>query len=148
MGYTIFGKIVDEKGVSIPFATLFASDNSGKSIQPPNSTTSDNEGKFKVSNLTDNDFITVKMVGNKTVTISAKSVKPVVMPNGAVIRSIQIKLVPDASVTQLDEIQIVSDKTNKSDTTATIQAKFNFGIPLMVLGGVMIIFGTYKLLAK
>ncbi len=111
MGYTVTGKVIDDKRDPVSFGIVFASDSTGKPKSPANTAETNIDGKWSLNNLTDNDFITIRMIGTKTKTFPAKSVIPVTLPGMPFpVRSIQTQLVPDTDATSLAEVEIVANK--------------------------------------
>lgn len=111
---TIFGQVTDQSNVPMEFATVFVSDAKGKPLQPNRSTTTDTKGMYKLDNVSDSDFVTVRYVGMNPTTVSAKKVirmpllnsignDPIYMP------TLNIKM-SQSEANTLAAVEVVADK--------------------------------------
>jgi hypothetical protein len=110
MSYSIQGKVIDTDKNPIPFALVYTSDASGKPVTPSKNTQTDDKGFWKLNDLKDTDLISVRNLGYKIKTFSAKNVPNVsfnqfMPPQRSVVTTLQ----PDEAL-NLQEVVVVADK--------------------------------------
>lgn len=146
MSYLIQGKVIDADKNPIPFALVYTSDASGKPVTPSKNTQTDDKGFWKLNDLKDTDLISVRNLGYKIKTFSAKSV-----PNFSLNefmppqRSVVTTLQPDEAL-NLQEVVVVADKVipKKEEAKKDVvipKKKNNYGLYLLIAGiaGVLLI---------
>ena len=143
MSYSIQGKVIDTDKNPIPFAVVYTSDASGKAVTPSKNTQTDDKGFWKLNDLNDTDIITIRNVGYKMKTFSAKNV-----PNFSLNefmppqRSVVTTLPNDFNT---EEVQIVAEKVipKKEDAKNVIPKKKipkkKNPYPLIIIGGLFIL---------
>lgn len=130
MAYTITGNVIDSDKQAIPFVLVYTSDKDGKPSITSKNTQTDDKGNWSLDNLSDNDFITIRGLGYKLKTFSAKSIIPVVFPmliGSGQMRMVQSKLDNDIS-TNLAEIVVEAKKVIKPSK------KINYGLYIFIGG--------------
>jgi hypothetical protein len=149
MSYSIQGKVIDADKNPIPFALVYTSDASGKPVTPSKNTQTDDKGFWKLNDLKDTDLISVRNLGYKIKTFSAKNVPNVsfnqfMPPQRSVVTTLQ----PDEAL-NLQEVVVVADKVipkkedKKEDKKDVIlpKKKNNYGLYVLIAGiaGVLLI---------
>jgi hypothetical protein len=136
MSYSIQGKVIDTDKNPIQFAVVYTSDASGKPVTPSKNTQTDDKGFWKLNDLNDTDIITIRNVGYKMKTFSAKNVPNVslneFMPTQ---RSVVTTLQYDVN---LEEVKIEAEKIPKKEDAKKPKKKKN-PYPLIIIGGLFII---------
>ena len=146
MGYSIQGRVLDSDlkiFKPIEFALIYTSDKGGKPITPSKNTQTDEKGFWKLNDLNDTDFITVRNLGYQMKTFLAKDV-PNVSLNEYLPpqRNILTYLKPDDNF-NLDEIKIEADREFPKIVVTENQIKINtpktnYGV-YIVVGGLLLI---------
>lgn len=139
MSYLIQGKVIDADKNPIPFALVYTSDASGKPVTPSKNTQTDDKGFWKLNDLKDTDLISVRNLGYKIKTFSAKNVPNVsfsqfMPPQRSVVTTLQ----PDESL-NLQEVVVVADRVipKKEEAKKDVvipKKKNNYG--LYVIAGI------------
>jgi hypothetical protein len=140
MSYSIQGKVIDTDKNPIPFALVYTSDASGKPVTPSKNTLTDDKGFWKLNDLNDTDVITIRNVGYKMQTFSAKNVPNVSLnefmpPQRSVVTTLQYDL-------NLEEVKIEADKIPKKEDVKKPKKKIpkkKNPYPLIIIGGLFII---------
>jgi hypothetical protein len=141
MSYSIQGKVIDTDKNPIPFALVYTSDASGKPVTPSKNTLTDDKGFWKLNDLNDTDFITIRNLGYKMKTFSAKNVPNVSLnefmpPQRSVVTTLQ----PDDL--NLEEVKIEAEKIPKKEDAKKPKKKIpkkKNPYPLIIIGGLFII---------
>jgi hypothetical protein len=143
MSYSIQGKVIDTDKNPIPFALVYTSDASGKPVTPSKNTLTDDKGFWKLNDLNDTDVITIRNVGYKMQTFSAKNVPNVSLNEFMPPQRSVVTTLPNDFNTE--EVQIVAEKVipKKEDAKNVIPKKKipkkKNPYPLIIIGGLFII---------
>lgn len=143
MAYTITGKVLDSDKQVVPFVLVYTSDANGKPTTPSKNTQTDDKGNWKLDNVSDSDFITIRGLGYKLKTFPAKSIPAIPIPlTGAVVRVVQTTLQNDDS-TNLAEVVIEDKKVVKEPK------RVNYGLYILIGGLLLLATGvTLKYVGK
>lgn len=147
MSYSIQGKVVADLDLKKPieFALVYTSDKTGKPVTPSKNTQTDDKGFWKLNDLNDTDFITIRNLGYKMKTFSAKDVPNVSLSDFLPPqRNILTALKYDDAL-NLDEVKIEADrvipKKEEAKKDVVIPNKKNYGLYVLIAGiaGVLLI---------
>lgn len=138
MSYSIQGKVIDTDKNPIPFALVYTSDASGKPVTPSKNTLTDDKGFWKLNDLNDTDIITIRNVGYKMQTFSAKNVPNVSLNEFMPTQRSVVTTLPNDFNTE--EVQIVAEKViPKKNVIIPKKPKKKNPYPLIIIGGLFIL---------
>lgn len=155
MSYSIQGKVVADLDLKKPieFALVYTSDKTGKPVTPSKNTQTDDKGFWKLNDLNDTDFITIRNLGYKMKTFSAKDVPNVSLSDFLPPqRNILTALKYDDAL-NLDEVKIEADRVIPTKIVVAkdefkIKApKMNYGV-YIAIGGILLIATAFMLNKK
>ena len=146
MGYTVIGRLVDKDKNPIEFAQVYTSDANGKPIVGSKHSQTDEKGRWRLTDVNDNNYITGTFVGFNKKTIPAKSIIPI--PNvitGIPERIIQITLNEDKALSELKEVVVKSTKVTKKPSNIGKYVVIS-SIGLLIIAGTLLILKNKKLI--
>lgn len=136
--YKIFGQIQDENRKGIPFANVYVTDIGGKPKTGKNKQFVTNEQGGYTLDVSDNDYITARMVGFDPTTKAVKG-NIVFIPNP--ITGIQtptiVLTLPRSLKTSLPEIEITATKDEVIKKDETLTKKKNYTKWIWIGGGLL-----------
>lgn len=113
---TVFGRVVDEQNQPVQFAIAYVSNNTGLPTSSSRTAQADDNGRFKIENVNDDEFISVKYTGlipqTKAVT---SAIDFPAGDTGLVMPTLLYKMSTDPKA-QLNEVVIKANKKRKLST--------------------------------
>ena len=138
MGYTVIGRLIDKDKNPIEFAQVYTSDSNGKPIAGSKSAETDLQGRWRLNDVNDSDYITGTMVMFNKKTIPAKSI--VAIPNpitGVSQRAINLTL-SDSVGSNIKEVVVKSTKVTVKPKNVGKYIMIG-GVSLLLLTGIILL---------